>query len=131
MTGRIGADTSLLIDFFKGEEHAVNFIRAHAGELVVSELVIYEFLCGNITEKEQHIFLGAIQSFPTSQVNRSVALIASQLFRTGKKSGITVGHQDTLIAATYLAVGIKHIATRNAKHFTSLKDITVLEYTKK
>jgi tRNA(fMet)-specific endonuclease VapC len=128
VTGQIGADTSLLIDFFKGKENAVDFVRKNAGVLVVAELVVYEFLCGNFTDKEQNVFLGAMQSFPTSNTDRNAVLLASRIFRSAKRSGTPVGHQDALIAASYLAVGIRQIATKNTKHFRNISELKVLEY---
>jgi len=129
VTGLIGANTTLLIDFFKGEEHAVKFMREHSTVLVISELVIYEFLCGNLTQKEEHIFLGAMQSFPSVTVDREVATAASKLFRNGKKKGKPVGHQDALIAGSYLAAGVTEIVTRNVQHFSNIPDVKIHTYT--
>lgn len=126
--GIVGADTTFLIDFFKGEEPAVDFMRAHARVLRVSELVIYEFLCGNLSPSDQALFFEAIQSFTTVPFNREAAIHASELYRKGKRSGKTVNHQDCMIAGSYLAHGISHIVTRNKHHFNDMKRVTVLTY---
>lgn len=126
--GLVGADTSLLVDFFQGDIGAVTFMRHHAGMLRISELVIYEFLCGNLTTKQQNIFFSGIQSFATVSCNREAVICASELFRSAKKNGTTVGHQDCLIAGSYLAHGVTFIATRNHKHFSSLPQIRTLSY---
>ena len=126
--GTIGADTTFLIDFLKGEPPAVEFMRKYAKMIRLSELVIYEFLCGNLNESQQKIFLEAIQSFITVNFNREAALSASQFFREGIKKGIMPGHQDCMIAGSYNAAGIFTIVTRNAKHFSKLEGINVVQY---
>jgi len=124
--GPIGADTSFLIDFFNGEEDAVSFMGRNAKRLHVSELVIFEFLCGNLNSKEIVTFLGAMKSFPTVPFERDAATIASTLFRHGKKEGKSVSHADCLIAGSYLSAGIKEIATKNIRHFKDMKGITLV-----
>ena len=126
--GIVGADTTFLIDFFKGEEPAVEFMRKYARVLRVSELVIYEFLCGNLSSDDQALFFDAIQSFSAVAFNREAAVHASELYRKGKSSGKTINHQDCMIAGSYLAHGVSHIVTRNKQHFHNMKGINVLDY---
>ncbi len=128
MTGTLGADTTLLIDFFTGLPSAVEFVKKNSRLIRVSELVVYEFLCGNLTEKESTVFLNAMQSFPSVGVSREAVLIASDFYRHGRRSGSLIGHQDCLIAGSYLAAGIKNVVTRNKKHFSKIKTINVIEY---
>lgn len=126
--GTIGADTSFLIDFFNGEKDAIIFMGAHAKLIRVSELVIYEFLCGNLDSKEEEIFFNAMQSFTAVPFNREAAILGSRLYRTGKKEGKSVGHQDCMIAGSYLAHGVKRIVTRNTVHFAKMKDVDIQGY---
>ncbi len=126
--GLIGADTTFLIDFFKGEENAVEFMRRYTKLLRVSELVIYEFLCGNLTDKQRGIFFEAMQSFIAVNFNPESAIMASNLFRDAKENGKSVGHQDCMIAGSYCAHGINNIVTRNAKHFRSLQGINPVSF---
>ncbi len=126
--GTIGADTTFLIDFFKGEPKASEFMRRNARMLRVSELSIYEFLCGNLTDSQQQRFLEAIQSFSTTVFNREAAILGSQYFRCSKRSGSMVGHRDCMIAGSYKAFGINTIVTRNPKHFSGLPDLNVIQY---
>jgi len=127
-TGTIGADTSFLIDFFKGNEDAISFMRKNAKLLRVSELVIYEFLCGNLKKSEQEIFFDAMQSFTSVNFNREAAVLASEFFRNAKKKGKTIGHQDCMISGSYLASGIRIIVTKNTEHFKHLNEISVVSY---
>ncbi len=127
-TGMIGADTIFLIDFFKGDAEAVKFMRKNSGLLRISEMVIYEFLCGNLNNKEIELFFEAVQSFSTIVFNREAAVISSNLFRKAKKSGKTTGHADCMIAGSYLAHGIQKIVSRNIDPFKSINEIEVVDY---
>ncbi|MFH1917283.1 MAG: PIN domain-containing protein [Nanoarchaeota archaeon] len=126
--GTIGIDTAFLIDFFNGEKSAILFMGKHAKLLRVSELVIYEFLCGNLTGREQEVFMQAIQSFPAVPFQREAAIRGSRIFRTSKKEGKSIGHQDCMIAGSYLANGIERIVTRNAGHFSKMREIELMRY---
>ncbi|MFH1409599.1 MAG: type II toxin-antitoxin system VapC family toxin [Nanoarchaeota archaeon] len=112
-TGTIGIDTSFLIDFLQGDPVATELMHKYVRLLRVSELVVYEFLCGNLSEKHQELFLDAIQSFQSLPFNRESAVIGSHLYRGGKKKGNTFGHQDCMIAGSYLSHGVSRIITRD------------------
>ena len=128
MTGVIGVDTTFLIDYFYGKSDAVEFMKNYFKLIRISELVIYEFLCGNLTINERDTFLKAIQSFPSVELNREAILISSDIFRKGKQLGTPIGHQDSLIAGSYVASGIKSLVTRNTKHFSKIKEIQTINY---
>ncbi len=126
--GTVGADTTFLIDFFKGVPEAVGFMRANARHLRVSELVVYEFLCGNLSPDQQKRFFDAMQSFPSLGFGREAAVIAGRLYRNAWEKGLVVGHQDSMIAGSYLSGGVQMIVTRNVKHFSSLEEIETISY---
>ena len=128
MTGTIGIDTSFLIDYFKGESSAIEFMREHSGLLRVSELVMFEFLCGRLTERQKVFFLQAMQSFPHVGFDAEAAICASDMYRKGKKNGKTVNQPDCLVAGSYLANGVTSIVTKNSKDFEKIADIDVLSY---
>lgn len=127
-TGIIGADTTFLVDFFSGEPKAAKFMRDNARLIKVSTLIIYEFLCGNLNEAEKKIFFDAMQSFTTAGFSIESAVIAGNLYRNVKKAGKTTGHQDCMIAGSYMSSGIKKIVTRNTEHFKNLKGVEVISY---
>ena len=116
----IGADTSFLIDFLKGDEAAILWMEQHKDNLCICENIIYEFLCGNLKNKQSDIFLGFISQFPVLSFDRKAALKSSMLFRNAKRKGRTVAHPDVMIAGVYLSNSISRIITRNSKHFAEL-----------
>ncbi|MBI4153238.1 type II toxin-antitoxin system VapC family toxin [Candidatus Woesearchaeota archaeon] len=116
----IGADTSFLVDFLKGEQHAVDWMTKNADVLCLSENVVYELLCGNLTESQNDQFLAFISQFPVFSFNRNAAIKSSKMYREMKQKGKTIAHPDAMIAGTYLANSVNRIVTRNLKHFENL-----------
>ncbi len=127
-TGMIGADTSFIIDFLKGEEKAVRFMKENSRHIRINELVIYEFLCGNLDQKNLKVFFEFIQMFSHNPFNRESAVLAGELFRDARKRGKTIGHADCMIAGSYLSNGISRIASRNVNHFMMMRGIKVIRY---
>jgi predicted nucleic acid-binding protein len=128
VVGSVGADSCFLIDFLKGKEFAVTLMKENAKRLYVSELVIHEFLCGNLKKEFEETFLNAIEAFSNIDFDRSAAVESSRIFREGKKKGKTIPREDCMIAGNYLANGIKKIITRNGKHFKNIKELEVISY---
>lgn len=124
----IGADTSFLIDFLKGEEDAVKRMKKHQDVLHLCENVVYEFLCGNLREEEREVFLAFVSQFPVFSFDREAALRSSKIFRRGKEIGKPIPHPDAMIAGIYAAHEVDKIITRNPEHFKGVKEITVIEY---
>ena len=124
----IGVDTSFLIDFFNGEEDAVNWMEEHKDVVHISENVVYEFLCGNLDNNEVEKFLGFVSHFPTVSFDRDSAIRSSEILRNQKRNGTRTSHPDTMIAGSYLGHEISKIVTRNPSDFESIQDLEVLEY---
>lgn len=126
----IGGDTSFLIDFFKGEKGAVEWMDENKEALHLCENVVYEFLSGNLTDKEKQKFLGFVSQFPVHSFDRDAALESSEIFRSGKKRGETVPHPDAMIAGIYSSRNVEKIITKNPDHFKHAGGIEVIEYDK-
>ncbi|MFB6246231.1 MAG: type II toxin-antitoxin system VapC family toxin [Candidatus Pacearchaeota archaeon] len=124
----IGADTSFLVDFFKGDKDAVDFMDKNKENLCICDNVVYEFLCGNLKESEIDTFLGFVSQFKVFSFNRDAAVLSSKIFRGSKRKGVSVAHPDVMIAGIYLANNVDKIVTRNKKHFENIKDLKVLRY---
>lgn len=127
-TGLIGIDTTFLIDFFKGDDAARLFMQQHKNRLIVSELVIYEYLCGTITPDHRDKFLTAITAFSQAPLDHATVQLSAMLFRLAKIAGHSLGNQDALIAGSYLSKGTRTIVTRNTRHFANIEGLKVLGY---
>lgn len=123
----IGADTSFLIDFFRGEERAEKFMEEHKEVIHLCENVVYEFLSGNLTTEEKEKFLGFVDQFPVHSFDRESALESSEIFRAGKRDGITVPHPDAMIAGSYRTHSVEKIVTRNTDHFKNIEDLEIID----
>lgn len=124
----IGADTSFLIDFLGGEKNAVEWMDKHKMTLHLCENVVYEFLCGNLTEEEKETFLGFTSQFPVFSFNRSAALKSAEIHRKAKDKGNQVPHPDAMIAGTYAAHQVDKIVTRNPDHFKNIAAVKTVRY---
>ena len=124
----IGADTSFLIDFFQGDEEAVEFMEENRDVIHLSENVVYEFLCGDLTDEEVEKFLGFVSHFPVVSFDRDASMRASKIFRKQRKEGNKTAHPDTMIAGSYLGHEIDKIVTRNTEDFQKIEELEVLEY---
>ena len=116
----IGADTSFIIDFFKGETNAAAWMKKNYELLCLCENVVYEFLCGNLKESEKESFLGFVSQFDVFAFDRNAVLKSSEIYRKTKKKGKQIAHPDAMIAGIYTANGVKKIVTRNPKHFRNI-----------
>lgn len=112
----IGLDTSFLIDYFRRDPGARQLIEQEDA-FCVSELVVFEFLCGNLSDSAENAFLAFVSQLESFPVTREAARLSAKLHRGAKRKGMAIGAADALIAGTLLAHGVKRVATRNAKHF--------------
>ncbi len=124
----IGADTSFLIDFLAGDEDAAGWMEEHRNVLHLCENVVYEFLCGDLSEDERETFLGFAAQFPVLAFDRDAALEASKIFRAGKDRGVSIPHPDAMIAGIYVGHGVEKLVTRNPDHFADVQELAVMEY---
>jgi len=124
----IGADTSFLIDFFKGDDKAVSWMKVKNDLLCVNETVIYEFLCGNLKEKEKDLFLAFVSQFPVFTFDRNASIKSSSIYRDCKSKGKRISHPDAIVAGTYVANNVNKIITRNKKHFDVMKEVHIETY---
>ncbi len=124
----IGTDTSFLIDFLRGEKNAVEWMDKHKENLYLCENVVYEFLCGDLTEEERETFLGFVSQFPVFGFDRSAALKSAEVHREAKDKGVQVPHPDAMIAGTYAAHQVDKIVTGDPEHFEKITTVTTIRY---
>ena len=127
-------DTTLLIDFLRGKEEAINIIRkSQSNPLFTTEINVFEIITGtyllenNIKEHLEKVN-AMLSKLIVLEVNRNSAIEAGKIAATLIKEGKKIEETDCLIAGTALANGIKIIATRNKSHFERINNIKVLTY---
>ena len=110
-------DTSILIDFLRGDSRASEAMRRwrSEGELHASEITRLEVLAGMRPTEEARtgVTLSALVWHP---VDQAIAEGAGALGRQWLPSHNSIDAADLAIAATAIALDAK-LATRNVRHF--------------
>lgn len=110
-------DTSVLIDFLRGEPRAAEILereRARA-PLHASEMTRLEVLAG-MRPAEQERTQRLLATLTWHPVDAAVAEEAGALGRTWLRSHHTIDGADLAIAATAIRLGAR-LLTRNVRHF--------------
>ena len=128
-------DTDILSEFFRGNVKVIRSIEEHLNEfgfISISIITYYEVLNGllykdakkQIKKFEQFVALNKVLPLTLKTVNIS-AMIQSEL----RKSGMQIGHTDTLIAGVAIANDLQLI-TNNTDHFNRIKNLYFANWTK-
>ncbi len=115
------ADTDVLIDFLRGNEKAIELVREHSENMLVSTITITELYAGARNEKERNDLDSFLNLFQIISVDGHIAKTAGLLKREFFKS-YNLGMADCLIAATAIANNAK-LKTLNVKHFPMFKNL--------
>ncbi len=113
-------DTDVLIDFFRGHEKAIAFLKSHSSEIALSSIVVAELYAG-IKDDEREQVDDFISLFPVFPVTLGIAKSGGLLRRDYHPShGVRLA--DALLAATALAHNAQ-LKTLNVKHYPMLKGL--------
>ena len=111
-------DTDVLVDFLRGHEKAVAFVRAGADRIILSPIVIAELYVGVKGEAEETALNDFVFLFPVVAVTAEIAKAAGLHRRAyGKSHG--VGLADAILAATAGAANAD-LKTLNTRHYPML-----------
>jgi predicted nucleic acid-binding protein len=108
-------DTDVLVDFLRGNEHAVALVRQFPDRIMLSPIVIAELYAGVEGKAEMAILEDFISLFRIVPLTAEIAGIGGLYKRDfGKSHG--VGLADALLAAT-ADVENAELKTLNVKHY--------------
>lgn len=118
------ADTSILVDFLRGNQVAESWLNQFStGEVAISVVTAAELIAGCRNRREQKQVEQDLEIYPTVWISGSVSAVAWEWYRTYRlKDG--VGFLDCLIGATAHQHGLT-ICTLNDKHFRPFPDVKV------
>jgi predicted nucleic acid-binding protein len=122
VSGRL-LDTSVLIDYLRDREAAVEVIRGLASRPSVSAVTIAELYAGIRNEAEHRQIEGLPALLDVRDVDFEIARLAGRYCLQYRRSH-GVGIPDALIAAT-AHLHRARLITRNARHFPMLDDLLV------
>ena len=121
MTKKFLLDTDVLIDYLRGNEKAVSYVKAHSRQIIISTISVAELYAG-VRDGEERTqldeFIGLFPIFPvTVEMGRIGGLYKRDYFKSH-----CIGLADALIAAT-AQTNNADIKTLNTKHFPMCKDL--------
>lgn len=114
-------DTDILVDFFRGHEKAVSFIRKYDSNIILSAMVVAELYAGVKGESEEAVLGEFVSLFRVVPVTAEIARSAGLYKRDyGRSHG--AGLADAVLAATARAENAE-LKTLNTKHYPMLGDL--------
>ena len=121
-------DTDVMIDYLRGNEKAVSFLRKHADHIALSSITVAELYAGVRNGAEEETLDALMALFRIVPVTGQNAKLGGLLKRTfGRSHG--VGLADAIIAATAQLENAE-LATLNTKHYPMLAGLKAA-YSKK
>ena len=121
MVNNLLVDTDILVDFFRGKDKAVSFIKKNADRILLASVVVAELYAGVKGKEEKQTLDQFISLFPVLALEKEIAITGGrykQMF--GQSHGI--GLVDAILAATAEHHQAKLI-TLNTKHYPMLKGL--------
>jgi len=121
MAGSILLDTDILVDFLRGHNKAMAFVKANSAIIILSTIVVAELYAGVKGDAEQAVLDDFVSLFRIVPVNVNIAKAGGLYKRNyGKSHG--VGLADAILAATAEAENAE-LKTLNTKHYPMLKGL--------
>jgi hypothetical protein len=114
-------DTDVLIDFLRGDEKAVSFVKANSSRIILSSVVVAELYAGVKRDAEQATLERFISLFRVIPVDSEIAKTGGLYKRDFSKSH-GVGLADAILAATAESENAELI-TLNTKHYPMIRGL--------
>lgn len=121
MTKFVLADTDVLIDFLRGHPAAIAVVKANAGRIILSSIVVAELYAGVKGDQERQALDELVALFPLVPLTGDLARAAGLYKRDYAKSH-GIGLADAVVAATVVS-GNSELLTLNVKHYPMLKGL--------
>jgi len=121
MKKKLLIDTDIIIDFLRGFDKAVRYIKTNSEEIVLSVITVAELYAGVKGNDEHEELDDFIALFPILQITTEVAMIGGLYKREYFKSH-GVGLADGLIAAS-AEIHDAVLKTLNIKHYPMIKGL--------
>jgi predicted nucleic acid-binding protein len=121
-------DTDVIIDFLRGVDKAVNYIKSHSEEIVLSVITIAELYAGMKEGDERKELDDFLDLFPILTVTADIAKTGG-LYKRDFARSHGVGLADGLMAATAKNQDVD-LKTLNIKHYPMFKGLKA-PYSKK
>ncbi len=120
MKKKIILDTDVVVDFLLGCDKAVDYLKSHSNEIVLTSIVVAEIYTG-VRDVERENLDEFISLFPILPITPEIARNGG-LFKRDYHSSHGVGLADALMAATAITQNAE-LSTLNPKHYPMLKGL--------
>lgn len=126
-------DSTVLIDFLRGEEKALKVINSEFKPLYTTEINVFELITGVYARKEnikEHLIrlFSMLSGITILSLDRKASLKAGEIAGNLRKEGKMIEGTDSLIAGIALVNGVNEIITANKKHFERIKELKIIDY---
>ena len=126
METKVILDTGVIFDFFVDGDYADNIEKLlKEKRAVLSAITLFELFNGVTNNKHIEDRKNFVSLCDVYSLTADIALQASNLYTSLKKSGKTIQNEDILIAATAIYYNLP-ILTDNQKHFSLVKNIKLI-----
>jgi hypothetical protein len=112
---RILLDTDIWVDYLRGLPRAVDYVKAHADQLVLSVITIAELYAGAKDNDERDHLDELTSLFPVFPITAEIARMGG-LYKRDYFRSHGVGLADGLLAAT-AQIHLLELKTLNTRHY--------------
>lgn len=118
-------DTTVFVDFFRGDKKAEEFLFNTNESLIISRVVLLELIRGLKSKKDIKILLKQLASLAieVKELDEEISQTAGSLFETYYHS-YGLGIMDALVAATAIVLK-NNLITHNLRHFNFIKNLKI------
>lgn len=132
MISMILVDTTFLIDLRRGRNKAFRrdaeeWLRRNAGASLGIPAVVFGEFAEGFDQGNHQILLDYVGGYRVFPVDSQVSLTYGAISRRLRLAGMSIGANDTWIAATALGSGLP-LLTRNRSHFERVPGLVALDY---
>lgn len=120
MKKRILIDTDVVVDFLRGYDKAIAYLKNYPSEIALSSIVVAELYAG-VRDDEREKLDEFVSLFPVLPITPEIAKAGGLLKRDYHRSH-EVGLADALMAATAVSENAE-LKTLNTKHYPMLKGL--------
>ena len=127
-------DTDTISYFFRNEKvvvEKVDYYLKEFGQINVSVVTYYEILNGlyyKDAKKQLAKFEAFIELNTVLPITDGIARNSAKIYAKLRSKGVTIGHNDVLIAGTAIQHDMKLI-TNNTKHFGNIDELLIDNWT--
>lgn len=121
MFNKFLVDTDVLVDFLRGNEKAVKYLKKHLKRIVISAISVAELYAGVKGDEERKELDDLVELFPIIPVTTGIAKMGGLYKRDFFKSH-NIGIADAIIAAA-VETHKAELKTLNIKHFPMFKGL--------